>query len=111
VLTLEREAWVRSDVRFAVVDRAIEELQLNLPPEAKDPLYIVGPGIKEVVAARRPASGWCASISPGKACACCASNTARRSKPTRTCPCPTSACSGNFDSRRRVVFPEPEWSS
>ena len=54
VLTLEREAWVRSDVRFAVVDRAIEELLLYLPPEAKDPLYIAGPGIKEVVAGQEP---------------------------------------------------------
>jgi len=50
VLTQEREVWVRSDIRLAVVDRAIDELVITLPPEAKDPLYIKGTGIKEIVA-------------------------------------------------------------
>jgi len=104
VLTLEREAWVRSDVRFAVVDRAIEELLLNLPPEAKDPLYIAGPGIKEVVAGTEPGQRLVRFNQPWQGVRMLRIEYRAPLAADKDVPVPDIRLAGSFDSRRRVVF-------
>src|SRR6185295_12625635 len=48
VQTLEREMWVRDDIRLVVLDRAIDELTFTLPAEAAEP-HISGDEVRETV--------------------------------------------------------------
>ena len=104
LLTFEREMWVRTDIRLAVVDRAVDELVLKLPPGVQDPLQVSGHEIKE--------------LAPG------ASADRRRIRFNRPwhgvrmlrveyrvpleagleTPVPDVRLEGEFDSRRRIVF-------
>ena len=106
VLTLEREAWVRSDVRFAVVDRAIEELLLYLPTEAKDPLHIAGPGIKEVVAGQEPGQRRVRFEQPWQGVRMLRIEYRAPLAADKDVPVPDIVWlrAKDFDSRRRVVF-------
>ncbi|HYG75537.1 MAG TPA: discoidin domain-containing protein, partial [Planctomycetota bacterium] len=106
VLTQEREVWVRSDIRLALVDRAVEELTVNLPAEAKDPLYIKGLDIKEI------APGADSKVNQRRVRFNTAWQGVRMLRIEYRAPLaadtdttiPDIRLDGNFDSRRRLVF-------
>jgi len=111
VLTLEREVWVRSDIRLAVVDRAVDELVINLPPEAKDPLYIKGLDIKEIAPGVTP-SGNAPALNQRRVRFNQPWQGVRMLRVEYRAPLvsdtdsavPDIRLDGNFDSRRRIVF-------
>lgn len=104
LLALEQKVWVRCDLRLSVVDRALEELVVNVPEGAPEAVHILGPGVKEVAPGAtatqrrvRFSQPWLgvrifrveyrADIEAGKDLAV-----------------PEISLQGDFDARRRIVF-------
>ncbi|MCY3023706.1 MAG: discoidin domain-containing protein [Planctomycetota bacterium] len=104
VLTLETEIWVRSDVRLAVVDRAIDELVVSLPPEAKDPLAIKGPEIKEIAPGAAPNQRRVRFNQPWQGVRILRIEYRAPLAAETDMRVPDIRLEGRFDSRRRIVF-------
>lgn len=104
LLTLEREVWVRSDIRLAIVDRAIEELTVSLPPDAKDPLYLVGPGVKEVVPGAAAGQRRVRFHQPWQGVRMLRIEYRAPLEAGKDVSVPDIRLAGTLDSRRRVVF-------
>jgi hypothetical protein len=108
-LTLEREVLVRSDIRLAVVDRALDELVISLPPEAKDPLFIQSVEIKEIVPvtpALQPGANQrrVRFNSPWQGVRVLRVEYRAPIAADGTMAIPDLRVEGGFDSRRRIVF-------
>jgi len=104
LLAQEREAWVRCDLRLTVVDRALEELTLSLPAEAKDPLYILGPDIKETLPGANAHERRVRFNQPWLGVRTLRIEyRAPLSADTET-PIPVLSVLGRFDARRSIVF-------
>ena len=106
VFTLEREMWVRTDIRLAVVDRAVEELLITLPKQAIDPLHVATLDLKEVA----PGPG--GPLNQRRIRFNQAWQGVRMLRveyraplePDKEMQVPELRLEGNFDSRRTVVF-------
>jgi len=104
LLAQEREAWVRCDLRLTVVDRALDELVLALPAEAKDPLYILGPDIKETLPGANANERRVRFNQPWLGVRTLRVEY-RVALPADTeTPIPTLTVLGRFDARRSIVF-------
>ena len=104
VLTLEREVWVRADIRLAVVDRAVDELTVVLPPEAKDPLYINAPEIKEIAPGATASQRRVRFNRPWQGVRMLRVEYRAPLSADTDNAVPDLYIDGNFDSRRRIVF-------
>jgi hypothetical protein len=104
LLTLEDEAWVRCDLRLAVVDRGVDEVVVVLPPEAKEPLNIRGPEIKEIAAGGAPGQRRIRFEQPWLGLRILRVEYRAALAADRDAPVPEVRLEGNFDARRRIVF-------
>ncbi len=106
VQTLEREVAVRADIRVLALERAraVEELVLDLPANAKDPISIAGKEVREIAPGALPNQRIVRFNTPWRAVRMlCVEYRATLAADTDV-PVPDIRVEGNFDSRRWIVF-------
>lgn len=104
VLTREREMSVRADMRVVVLDHALDELVFELPPEAVEPIYINGEGIREVVAGDRPGRKVARFAESWQGARQLRVEYRAPLEAGKDIPIPDIRIEGNFDSKRGVIF-------
>ena len=104
VLTREREMSVRADMRVVVLDHALDELVFALPPEAVEPIYINGEGIREVVAGDGPGRKVARFAESWQGARQLRVEYRAPLEAGKDIPIPDIRIEGNFDSKRGVIF-------
>ena len=106
VQTTERELWVRADIRILALEhaRAVDELVLSLPSDAKDPIFIDGKGVREVAPGAQPNQRIVRFDQPWREVRTLRVEYRALLAPETDVPVPDIRIEGNFDSRRWIVF-------
>ena len=106
VQTTERELWVRADIRILALEhaRAVDELVISLPADAKDPIYIVGKEVREVAPGAQPNQRIVRFDHPWREVRMLRVEYRAPLVAETDVPVPDIRIEGNFDSRRWIVF-------
>ena len=104
VLTFEKKAWIRCDIRLSVLDRALEEMVVKLPEGVPETVHILGPGVKEIAGGAHATERRVRFAQPWLGVRIFRVEYRTDIAPDTDLTVPDIALEGNFDARRRVVF-------
>jgi hypothetical protein len=106
VQTMEHDMAVRADIRVLALERAraVDELILDLPADAKDPIYIAGKDVREIAPGALPNQRIIRFGQPWRDVRMLVVEYRAPLAAETDVPVPDIRIEGHFDSRRWIVF-------